>query len=71
VPFVLVIDVFDPGEERGELLDRLPRLGALVHEVLEVVSHVVERDLLVPALGAQTIHSLHAHPGIRSGPVTG
>jgi hypothetical protein len=43
VPLVFVVDVFDVGEERGELLDRLPSLRPALHEVLEVVRDVDRR----------------------------
>lgn len=67
---VLVVDVLDPGEERRERVDRVSRFRPASYEVLEVIRDVVERDLLVTALGPKAIHPVHVHRRLRSRSIT-
>ena len=47
---VVVFDVLDVRHESREVLDHLTRLGVAIRLVVEVVTHVPERDLLLAPL---------------------
>jgi hypothetical protein len=65
VTLVLVREVLDPSQERGQRGDRLSRLGTDADEVLEMIGDVVEADLLVPPAIPEPFHGLDAHRSSR------